>query len=170
MCSSDLVDVAAVAAAARAASAKTILDGTFAPPPIQRGLALGVDLVVHSATKFYGGHSDVLAGVVVGSHALLGPIEAFRRRTGGILGPDAAWLLQRSFPTMDLRIDAAQQAAAQLAAALAEDVAAGRLEQVIYPGSNDHPDHALVARQMTGGGTMVSFVVPGGLEIGRAHV
>jgi O-succinylhomoserine sulfhydrylase len=64
---------------------------------------------------------------------------------------------------MDLRIDAAQQAAAQLAAALAEDVAAGRLEQVIYPGSKDHPDHALVARQMTGGGTMVSFVVPGGL-------
>jgi methionine-gamma-lyase len=162
-----VVDVAALAAIARAASAKTILDGTFAPPPIQRGLALGVDMVVHSATKFYGGHSDVLAGVVVGSHAMLGPIEGFRRRTGGILGPDAAWLLQRSWPTMDLRIEAAQQAAALVAEGLVADVRAGSLEQVIYPGAADHPDRALVARQMGGGGTMVSFVVPGGLAAAK---
>ncbi|MEC7725316.1 MAG: aminotransferase class I/II-fold pyridoxal phosphate-dependent enzyme, partial [Planctomycetota bacterium] len=91
-----VVDIAAVVAMAREAGAVTVFDGTFSPPPIQRALDLGVDLVVHSATKFLGGHSDVLAGVVAGRHAHLGAIEAWRRRTGGTLSPDSAWLLQRS--------------------------------------------------------------------------
>ena len=95
-----VVDVRAVVAMARAAGALTVFDGTFAPPPIQLALELGVDLVVHSATKFFGGHSDVLAGVVAGRHELLAPIEAWRRRTGAVLAPDPAWLLQRSWPTL----------------------------------------------------------------------
>ena len=163
-----VVDLAAAAARCRAAGALVVLDGTFAPPPIQRGLALGADLVVHSATKFFGGHSDVLAGVVAGRHELLGRIEAFRRRTGAILAPDPAWLLCRSWPTLDLRIGAQQAAAAALADGLRQDVAAGRLATVSYPGAPDHPDRELVARQMSGGGCLVSFVVPGGLERARA--
>jgi cystathionine beta-lyase/cystathionine gamma-synthase len=158
-----VVDVRAVVALARAAGALTVFDGTFAPPPIQSALALGVDLVVNSATKFYGGHSDVLAGVVAGRHALLGPIEAWRRRTGAVLAPDAAWLLLRSWPTLGLRIAAQQAAALALATALQDDLRAGRVLAVHYPGLPDHPDHALVAAQMQGGGCVVALELPGGL-------
>lgn len=164
-----LADVATLCRTARAAGATSMLDGTFAPPPIQHGLRLGVDLVVHSATKFLGGHSDVLAGVVVGAHRHLGPIEAFRRRTGSILAPDAAWLLCRSWPTLELRIAAQQAAALEVARGLDEDCRAGHLAGVSYPGLPDHPDADLARTQMPGGGgTMVSFVVHGGLERSRA--
>lgn len=163
-----VVDVAAVAAAARAAGAMTLFDGTFAPPPIQRALALGVDLVVHSATKFFGGHSDVLAGVVAGRHELLGPIEGWRRRTGAVLAPDPAWLLLRSWPTLALRLEAQQAAALALAVGLADEVAAGRVLAVRYPWLPDHPDHALARRQMTGGGCLVGLELPGGLPGARA--
>ena len=104
-----VADISAVVGMARDAGATTVFDGTFSPPPIQRVLDQGVDLVVHSATKFFGGHSDVLAGVVAGRHEHLGPIEAWRRRTGGVLAPDSAWLLQRSWPTLGLRIQAQQE-------------------------------------------------------------
>jgi methionine-gamma-lyase len=163
-----VVDLQAVVELCRAAAARTILDGTFAPPPLQRALPLGIDLVVHSATKFFGGHSDVLAGVVAGRHELMVAIEAFRRRTGGTLAPDAAWLLCRSWPTLQLRLGAQQAAAAAIAGGLRREQAAGRLVAVAYPGLEDHPDRAVVARQMTGGGCMVSFEVPGGLAAARA--
>lgn len=163
-----IVDVAAVVAAARAAGALTVFDGTFAPPPIQHALELGVDLVVHSATKFFGGHSDVLAGVVAGRHALLGPIEAWRRRSGAVLAPDPAWLLQRSWPTLRLRVQAQQAAALAIAVGLRAEVGAGRLRGVSYPGLPDHPDHALVRAQMHGGGCLVAFEVDGGLVGARA--
>lgn len=164
-----LVDIAALAASARKAGAISMLDGTFAPPPIQHALRLGVDLVVHSATKFLGGHSDVLAGVVAGAHRHLVPIEAYRRRTGSILAPDPAWLLCRSWPTLELRIAAQQAAALEVAHGLQEDVRAGRLEGVSHPGLPDHPDAVLARSQMPGGGgTMVSFVVHGGLDRSRA--
>lgn len=163
-----VVDIAAVVALARAAGAWTVFDGTFAPPPIQCALALGCDLVVHSATKFFGGHSDVLAGVVAGRHELLGPIEQFRRRTGGILAPDPAWLLQRSWPTLRLRLAAQQDAALAIAVGLSRAAAAGRLVRVTYPGLPDHPDRALVARQMTGGGCMLAVELHGGLPGARA--
>lgn len=163
-----LCDLAALSARCRAHGAIAVVDGTFAPPPIQRALDHGVDLVVHSATKFYGGHSDVLAGVVAGRHELLRPLEAFRRRTGGILAPDPAWLLCRSHATMDLRVLAQQAATAVVAARLRELVRSGELSAVSYPGDDDHPDAALVRRQMRGGGTVVSFVVDGGLDRARA--
>jgi cystathionine beta-lyase/cystathionine gamma-synthase len=158
-----LVDIAAVVGLARAAGALTLFDGTFAPPPIQQALRLGVDLVAHSATKFYGGHSDVLAGVVAGRHELLGPIEAWRRRTGGTLAPDPAWLLLRSWPTLALRVQAQQDAALALARGLVEDVRRGRLVAVSYPGLPEHADHELARRQMHGGGCVVTVEVPGGL-------
>ncbi|MGE3171124.1 MAG: PLP-dependent aspartate aminotransferase family protein [Planctomycetota bacterium] len=162
-----LVDLRAVADLCRARGALSIVDGTFAPPPVQQPLAHGVDLVVHSATKFYGGHSDVLAGVVAGRHELLGPIEGLRRRTGGVLGPDAAWLLCRSYPTMDLRLAAQQAAALELAGRLGR-LPAAVVRAVHHPGLDEHPDHALASRQMRGGGTMLSFEVEGGLPRARA--
>lgn len=163
-----VVDVRGLVARCRRAGASTLFDGTFAPPPIQRALGLGVDLVVHSATKFFGGHSDVLAGVVAGRHELLAPIEAFRRRTGGVLAPDPAWLLCRSWPTLPLRLQAQQAAAAQLAHGLLPEVQHGRLAAVSWPGLADHPDRDLVQAQMHGGGCLVSFTVVGGLPAARA--
>lgn len=162
-----VADVRAISAAARAAGAFTLFDGTFAPPPVQQALALGVDLVVHSATKFFGGHSDVLAGVVAGRHELLGPIEAFRRRTGAVLAPDPAWLLLRSWPTLGLRLQAQQAAAHLLAQRLGAEVRAGRLLAVHYPGLPTHQDHELVRTQMSGGGCVIAFEVPGGLAGAR---
>ncbi len=163
-----LVDLGATAALGRAHGAITVVDGTFAPPPIQRALAFGVDLVVHSATKFYGGHSDVIAGVVAGRHELLRPIENFRRRTGGMLAPDPAWLLCRSAATMDLRVQAQQDAAAIVAQRLHARVGDGSVVAVAYPGLPDHPDHLLAERQMRGGGCLLSFEVTGGLARARA--
>lgn len=163
-----VIDLRAVTDRCRRAGVKTILDGTFAPPPIQRALEHGVDLIVHSATKFFGGHSDVLAGVVAGPHALLAPLDGFRRRTGGILAPDPAWLLCRSWPTLPLRLQAQQAAALALAQRLCERVGSGQIVGVSYPGLPDHPDRPIVERQMRGGGCVVSFEVAGGLERARA--
>lgn len=160
-----VVDIAAVAAVCRAAGTRVVVDGTFAPPPIQHALAHGADLVVHSATKFLGGHADVLAGVVAGGHELLGQIEAFRARTGAVLAPDPAWLLCRSMATLELRVRAQQDAARDIAAALRERAAAGGpILAVCHPGAADHPDAALVARQMQGGAAIFNVEVAGGLE------
>ncbi|MCC7398833.1 MAG: PLP-dependent transferase [Planctomycetes bacterium] len=155
-----IVDVRQVVALARAAGALTMFDGTFAPPPMQRALDLGVDLVMHSASKFFGGHSDLLAGVVAGRHELLQPIEGWRRRTGGVLAPDPAWLLLRSWPTVRLRFEAQQAAALALAETLAGEVGKGTLIGVSYPGLPDHPDRELVRRQMHGGGCVVTLELP----------
>lgn len=161
-----IADIGAVALRCRSKGVLTVLDGTFAPPPIQRALALGVDLVLHSATKYLGGHSDVLAGVVAGRHDQLRPLAALRTRTGGTLAPDAAWLLCRSMATLDLRLEAQQATALQVAQGLQAEVRHGRLLSVSYPGLPEHPDRELVLRQMHGGGTMLSFALPGGLEQG----
>ena len=163
-----VADIPAIVALCRTAGATTVFDGTFAPPPIQKALALGIDLVVHSATKFFGGHSDVLAGVVAGSHELLAPIEAFRRRTGGVLAPDPAWLLQRSWPTLHLRLAAQQQNALAVAQGLAAMAAEGRVAAVTYPGLPGHPDHERIARQMTGPGCMIAVELHRGLPGARA--
>ncbi|MGH7150057.1 MAG: trans-sulfuration enzyme family protein, partial [Planctomycetota bacterium] len=117
---SRVVDLPAIASAARKAGAILSVDATFCPPPFQRPLSSGADLVMHSLTKFLGGHSDALGGIVSGRHELLEPIEAFRRRTGGILGPDTAWLVQRSLGTLELRVAAACHTANRLAAFLEE--------------------------------------------------
>jgi cystathionine gamma-synthase len=109
----------------------------------------------------------VLAGVVAGSHALLGPIEAWRRRTGAVLAPDPAWLLLRSWPTLPLRIEAQQVAALALAQGLAADVRERRVLAVSYPGLPEHPDHALARAQMRGGGCVLAVELPGGLAGAR---
>jgi methionine-gamma-lyase len=155
-----VVDVARVAKAARAAGALLSVDATFAPPPLQRVCLLGADLVMHSATKYLGGHSDAIGGVVGGRHEHLAAIEGFRRRTGGILGPDTAWLVARSMKTLSLRARQQAETAGRLARFLdrRKGVAA-----VHYPGLEGHPDHAVAKRQMELPGAVVAFEVAGGL-------
>lgn len=160
-----VVDLTAAAEAAHAAGALLTVDATFQPPPLQRPLAHGADLVMHSATKILGGHSDVLAGVVSGRHELLERLDGFRRRTGAALAPDAAWLLHRSAATLEVRARRAAETAAALAAFL-DGVRAdgGPVERVHYPGLPEHPDHAVAARQMETFGFMLSFEARGGLD------
>ncbi len=155
-----VVDVAGVAKLAHAKGALVSVDATFVPPPLQRTFALGADLVMHAATKYMGGHSDAIGGVVGGRHEHLTPIEGFRRRTGGILGPDMAWLLARSMKTLAMRARQQSETAGRIARFL---VSKKGVAGVHYPGLESHPDHAVVKRQMESGGAMLTFEVAGGL-------
>lgn len=156
-------DIAAIAGRAHAAGALVAVDSTVATPILSRPLALGADLVMHSATKYLNGHSDVIAGALATRRRDL-PLwqraAALRARHGGILGPFEAWLLLRGMRTLDLRVRAASAAAAVLAERFRQhrDIA-----QVLYPGLPDHPGHALAAQQMQGGfGGMLSLRVRAG--------
>ncbi|MCE7939771.1 cystathionine gamma-synthase [bacterium] len=164
-----IVDIAAVAERAHAAGARVAVDNTFASPYLQQPLDLGADLVVHSATKYLGGHSDVVGGVVVGRDADLGERLRFLQNAAGIVpGPFDSWLVLRGLKTLALRMR--QHAANGLAVAewLADHP---RVERVLYPGLPDHPNHAVAARQMPHGfGGMVSFTVRGGEAVARAVV
>jgi len=157
-----VTDIAAAAEAAHAAGAVLAVDSTAASPVHTRPLALGADLVMHSATKILNGHSDVVAGVVAGARddALWRRIAAIRAGGGAILGPFEAYLLMRSLRTLHLR--AAAQSAGALA--LAERLSGhGHVAEVLYPGLPSHPGHAIARRQMEGGfGGMLSIRVTGG--------
>jgi cystathionine gamma-synthase len=155
-------DLAALAALAHERGALLGCDNTFASPVLQQPFTLGADLVMHSTTKYLGGHSDVLGGIVVvrEASAELEGLRHFQGAGGGVPSPFDCWLLLRSLPTLPLRVR--QQSANALAVArfLAADP---RVERVHYPGLERHPGHALAARQMHGGyGAVVSFQVPGG--------
>jgi cystathionine beta-lyase/cystathionine gamma-synthase len=153
------VDIARVAAACRDAGVISVLDNTFASPVNQRPLALGVDLAMQSASKYLAGHSDVTAGVISGGAALVREVALTRRRLGGILDPQPAYLLGRSLKTLPLRM-ARHNASAQAVA----DALDGhpRVRAVYYPGLASHPDHAIARAQMTGFGGMVCVDVDGG--------
>jgi len=154
-------DLAALAALAHGHGALLGCDNTFASPVLQRPLALGADLVMHSTTKFLGGHSDVLGGIVVVKErgAALARLRDFQSAGGGVPSPFDCWLLLRSLPTLPLRVRAQSSHALAVARFLAAD---RRVERVFYPGLEEHPGHALAARQMQGGyGAVVSFQVPG---------
>lgn len=139
-------------------SVKFLIDATFSTPVNQRPLALGVDLVIHSATKYLGGHNDLLAGAVSGSAALVDAIRDFRGVLGGVLDPHAAYLLLRGMKTLALRV--ARQNASSLAIARALETDP-RIERVFYPGLESHPDHRVAVAQMQGFGGVVSFLVKG---------
>jgi len=140
---------------------KTLIDATFATPFNQRPLEFGVDLVLHSATKYLGGHNDILAGAVLGSAELVDGIRSMHGMIGGVLDPFAAYLLVRGLKTLALRIER-QNANAQ---ALAEFLARHpRVAAVHYPGLPTHPQHEIARRQMRGYGGVVSFEVTGGLD------
>lgn len=154
-----IVDLAAVANIARAAGVTTVVDATFMPPPLQRPLGDGIDAVMHSATKFLGGHHDCMGGVVSSRHALLERIEAFRRRTGAILAPDSAWLLSRSLKTLELRARACADNAAALARFLE-----GKVERLFRAGALMTIEVADAARVYDRFETISRAVSLGGVE------
>lgn len=147
-----LVDVAHVVA--QAGGVPVLVDATFATPVLLRPLAHGASLVMHSASKFIGGHGDVLAGVVAGSHAMVRDIKHVRAATGGLLHPLGAYLLQRGLPTLPLRVERAQATAELLAQRLAEDP---RIRDILYPGLPGQDPRGLIGRQMAGPGSVMSF-------------
>lgn len=147
-----LVDIAHVVR--QAGAVPVLVDSTFATPVLQRPLEHGAALVLHSATKFLGGHGDILAGVVAGPHALVRDIKHIRALTGGLIHPLAAYLLQRGLPTLALRVERAQATAQVIAWRLAEDP---RVRGIHYPGLPGQDPRGLLGRQMGGPGSVLSF-------------
>ena len=160
----NIVDLERLAALGHNAGALVVCDNTFATPVCQRPFAFGVDLIVHSATKYLGGHSDVLSGVVAVREpgALLERLHEWQRVAGTALAPFDCWLLRRSLATLALRVRAQCAGALRVAGFLERHA---RIEQVFYPGLRGHRGYAIAARQMTGGfGAMLSVCVAGGRE------
>ncbi|HLA64497.1 MAG TPA: PLP-dependent transferase [Rhodothermales bacterium] len=146
----------------QAGSVPVLVDSTFATPVLQRPLDHGAALVFHSATKFIGGHSDVLAGVVAGAEAWMRRLREVRVFTGGVLHPLAGYLLHRGLPTLPLRVERMQATATALATGLAAHPGVAR---VYYPGLPGGDPRALIGRQMAGPGPMLSFEVGGGFAV-----
>ena len=159
-----LVDLAAVAKIGREAGVLTIVDNTFATPVNQKPIPLGIDVVVHSATKYLGGHGDLIGGVVVGSRAFIEDLWHKHIEVGSVLSPFNSFLIARGMQTLPLRM-AAHNSNAQTIAEFLETHRA--VDRVIYPGLPSHPQHELAKRQMAGFGGMVCFELKGGLEAGR---
>src|SRR5215469_12531110 len=158
----NVTDLERATAIGHGAGALVVCDNTFATPICQRPFDFGVDLVVHSGTKYLGGHSDVLSGVLIVREdaALLERIHEWQRTAGVALAPFDCWLLRRSIATLALRVRSQCQGAQQVAEFLAGQRA---VEQVFYPGLPGHPGHAIAAAQMPGGfGAVLSFCVAGG--------
>jgi methionine-gamma-lyase len=156
-----LTDLRAVARLAKEHHALTVIDNTFATPLNQRPLELGIDLVFHSATKYFGGHSDLVAGVVLGSRALIDQVWATHVILGGCLGPFDAWLVLRGLRTLPLRVRQHNENALAVAQFLESHPA---VKVVHYPGLKSHPQHELACRQMTGFGGMLSVELKGGYD------
>jgi cystathionine gamma-lyase len=159
-----ILDIEAIAALAHKGGALLAVDNTFASPYLQQPLRLGADLVVHSTTKYLGGHSDVVGGAVVGPRELLGPIAFYQNAAGGVPGPFDAWLTLRGLKTLALRMRAHCENASVLAEWL---TAQPQVERVYFPGLKTHPGHELAARQMRDFGGMVSVRLKGGPEVAR---
>jgi cystathionine gamma-lyase len=156
-----IVDIAAIAALARKAAAPLAVDNTFASPYLQQPLALGADLVVHSTTKYLGGHSDVIGGAVIGRRALLEPIAFYQNAAGGVPGPFDAWLTLRGIKTLAVRMERHSSNARQLAEWLAKHP---KVTRVYFPGLPSHPGHEVARKQMRDFGGMISVSLRGGKE------
>jgi cystathionine beta-lyase/cystathionine gamma-synthase len=162
-----VADLPALADVAHDAGALLVVDSTFASPAMCRPLEHGVDVVVHSATKYIGGHSDATGGVVIGRPEHLAQVRAIRVDTGGILSADEAFLLHRGLATLPLRVERQCATARVVAEALAGHP---RVERVLFPGLADHPDHALATRLFDDGryGACVTVTPAGGYAAGLA--
>lgn len=159
-------DIAALAELGRAAGALVVVDNTFATPYLQQPLALGADVVVHSTTKYLGGHSDVLGGaVVLNNEELAEQIRFVQFAAGGVSGPLDAWLTTRGIKTLAVRVDRHSSNAQAIAERLVGHPA---LTRVYYPGLPDHPGHELAARQMRSFGGMLSVSFAGGAAAARS--
>jgi methionine-gamma-lyase len=162
-----ITDLRAVAEAAHRVGAVCVADNTFATPYNTQPLSLGVDVVVHSATKYLGGHHHLVLGAVAGPHRFLASWREQLRVFGGCADPFSAWLLLTGIQTLGLRVERQNATAQRLAEFLQGHP---RVERVYYPGLADHPGYEVARRQMRGFGGVLSFEVRGGLEAGRAVV
>jgi len=140
---------------------RTVVDATFATPVNCRPIELGIDLVIHSATKYLSGHNDVLGGLVVGPDHLVSLLRETRHVVGNVLDPHAAWLIARGLKTLGLRVTRQNATALAVARTLEQH---SRIRRVFYPGLESHPSHAVAREQMNGGGGVVSFIVEGDKE------
>jgi cystathionine gamma-synthase len=157
-----IADIAALADIARSAGARLVVDNTFASPYLQQPLSLGADVVVHSTTKYLGGHSDVVGGALVTNDDALGEELAFHQNAmGAVAGPFDAWLVLRGLKTLGVRMDRHCANAERVVEFLSQHPAVG---DVLYPGLPSHPGHDVAARQMRAFGGMVSFRMRGGEE------
>ncbi|MFJ5221648.1 cystathionine gamma-synthase [Streptomyces sp. NPDC088400] len=157
-----ITDIASLAGIARTAGVKLVVDNTFASPYLQQPLALGADVVVHSTTKYMGGHSDVVGGaLVVNDTELADELTFHQNAMGAIAGPFDAWLVLRGIKTLAVRMDRHSENATRVAEMLAEHP---RVSKVFYPGLPGHAGHEVAAKQMKAFGGMVSFQVTGGEE------
>ncbi len=163
----EVFDTRGIAETARKRGALTVVDNTFASPVNQNPLELGADLVIHSATKYLGGHSDLTGGLVIGSPELLAPIGLWRKNLGQIMAPEVAFLLARSIRTLSVRVRAQNRSAQQVAEFLERHP---RVLKVNYPGLPGFPGHAIARSQMRGFGGMLSFVYDGDAEATAAVV
>ncbi|KAK2972431.1 hypothetical protein RJ640_003857, partial [Escallonia rubra] len=154
------VDIELVSKLCHSKGALVCVDGTFATPLNQKALALGADIVLHSATKYIAGHNDVLAGCISGSEKLIAPVRMLHNVLGGALNPNAAYLIIRGMKTLHLRIQQQNTTALKMARLLE---AHPEVSRVYYPGLASHPEHYLAKRQMTGFGGVVSFEINGDL-------
>lgn len=155
-------DITALAGVARQAGVRLVVDNTFASPYLQQPLALGADVVVHSTTKYMGGHSDVIGGALITADAELGEELAYHQNAmGAVSGPFDAWLVMRGLKTLAVRMDRHCANAERVVAMLS---AHPRVAEVYYPGLPEHPGHEVAAKQMKAFGGMVSFRVEGGEE------
>lgn len=159
-----ILDLAALAELAHEHGARLVADNTFATPALQQPLALGADVVVHSTTKYLGGHSDVVGGAVCTDAATADELAFLQNAVGAVPGPFDAWLTLRGVKTLEVRMARHSENAAQVAAFLA---AHPQVSEVAYPGLADHPGHELAARQMSAFGGMVSFRVAGGIDVAK---
>ena len=141
--------------------AMTLIDATFATPVNLRPLEYGIDFVMHSATKYLGGHNDVLAGAIAGSQARIKALKDARGMFGNVIDPHQAYLLERGMKTLAVRVKHQNESAMKVASYLERHP---KIERVFYPGLESHPDHSIAKAQMTGFGGVVSFEVVGGLE------
>jgi cystathionine gamma-synthase len=156
-----IIDIERLAAAAHKVDALVVVDNTFATPINQNPLQLGADIVLHSASKYLGGHADALGGVICGSRELVKQVYHYREINGATLSPMDAYSFIRGMKTLKLRIDRQNQSAMIIAEWLQ---AHPMVEQVNYPGLESHPNHDVAQRQMRGYGGMLSFAVKGGLD------
>ncbi|BCB05269.1 methionine gamma-lyase [Bacillus sp. KH172YL63] len=154
-----LIDLELVVKVAREKGIPVVVDNTFCSPYLQRPLELGCDIVIHSATKYIGGHGDVVAGLIVGSHEKMAEIRMTTQKDiGGIISPFDAWLLLRGLKTLAVRMDRHCESAERIAGLLAAHPA---VDTVIYPGHVTHPQHGVMRKQMKKPGGMISFTIKG---------
>ncbi|MFC5713080.1 methionine gamma-lyase [Thalassorhabdus alkalitolerans] len=157
-----LIDLEKVASIAKERGIKVIVDNTFSTPYLQQPLKKGCDIVIHSATKFIGGHGDVIAGLLAGNEEIVTYLKKTAQKDiGGVLSPFDAWLLLRGLKTLAVRMDRHCENAEKIATELKKH---SKIQRVYFPGDQDHPDYSIMQKQMKKGGGLISFEVKGTLE------